>query len=143
MKVQTKLFLPAEIKRARIRAGMSQKELAYALRVNQSQLCGMENGRRGVPREGVIKRLSEAMKLDQEVMADLRWAQAHDRILTETESAGLARAVPLVSAVLRAARHLSSVETQGLLRTVEEVVESKLGLISLAARARPDTEEVP
>lgn len=144
--VQKNFLFPSELATARRRAKLSQKALALASGMEQSQLCGVEKGRRPTPKAEAVERLTAALgqSSDPSRVTDFRWAAAHDRVLQAVAAHNLDEAIPLVSAVLRASRYLAPDEAAGLLNHINRAAESRLHLGQLARDGRVEPrEEVP
>ena len=131
--IRTWKLFPSRLLAARRRAGVRQKDLALAAKLDSSALCALERGRRGVPKPEVVKALAAGLKLDTQAQEDLAWAAAHDRVMHTLVDQGLQADVGLVSAALRAARCLTRGELAGLEKRISKSIQSKDYLLDLLA----------
>ncbi|MEH0166702.1 helix-turn-helix domain-containing protein [Roseateles microcysteis] len=130
--------LPSMIRAAREAAGVSQKALAADLAVDQTQLCALEKGRRGVQDRQTLERIASALRLDQAALDELVWAMSHDRVVASVERSGLPKATALVSLALQASRALSQEEMRGLESLISDLLEGKRQLSRLALRSKEE-----
>lgn len=143
MKAQKLFLVPELIRRARLRAGLSQKVLAASVGLDQSFICAVEKGRRRVHARQPLDAISRATGMTPGEMQALLWAWRHDRVVTEAQSVGLPEtAQRLVSRGLQAAQHLEHRELVGLEHTINSALRSKLELTALAERSDSSDEEV-
>ena len=124
------------IREAREAAGASQKAIAADLAIDQSQLCAIERGRRGIQDREALVRLAAVLKLEPTALDELVWAMNHDRVIASVQKAGLAQAVALVSLALQASRALSQDETRGLEDLLSGLLKGKRQLSQLARRSK-------
>ncbi len=75
--VLTDMKSTTTLKRARLKAGLTQEELEIASGVNQATISGIENGRVLHPTFATVCRLADALHLDPR---DLRF-EARDKVL--------------------------------------------------------------
>jgi transcriptional regulator with XRE-family HTH domain len=142
MEVQNFAVLPPLLRGARLAAKLSQKAVAVQLEIDQSHWCGIEKGRRPLPREGALQRFAVLVRATASAAEEMHWAATHDRIVAQALKEKMPEpAVALLSKCLRAARVLSTTELQGLLATVDSAIASKQELQHLARRARSANEE--
>lgn len=118
---------------------MSQKALAADMAVDQTQLCALEKGRRGVQDRQTLERITSALKLDQAALDEFIWAMCHDRVIASVERSGLQKAAALVSLALQASHVMSQDETEGLERLISGLLKGKRQLSQLALRSKEET----
>lgn len=123
------------IRAARETAGASQKALAADLAVDQTQLCALEKGRRGVQDRQTLERIASALKLDQAALNELVWAMGHDRVIASVQRSGLTSATALVSLALQASHVLSDDEIRGLEKLISSLLNGKRQLSQLARQS--------
>lgn len=126
------------IRAARDAAGVSQKALAADMAVDQTQLCALEKGRRGVQDRQTLERIAGALRLDQAALDELVWAMSHDRVIASVERSGLSKAATLVSLALQASHVLSQDEIGGLENLISGLLEGKRQLSQLALRSKEE-----
>ncbi len=130
------------IRAAREAAGASQKALAADLAMDQTQLCAVEKGRRGIQDRQTLERLANALALDSSTLEALVWAMSHDRVIASVSRAGLPKAVVLVSLALEASHVLSREEVSGLETLISGLLKGKRELSQLALRSREESTMV-
>jgi transcriptional regulator with XRE-family HTH domain len=142
MRAQRISVLPQLLREARVGAHLSQKAVAAELGFDQSHWCGIEKGRRPLPREDVLERFATLVRATEEAAEEMRWACTHDRIISQVVKERMPEvAIALLSKCLHATRLLEPAELKGLLATVGSAVASKEELKGLARRARSSGEE--
>lgn len=109
------LRFPAELVKLRRSRNLSQKALALTLRMDQSQLSGLERGTRPPPSQGTLDSIGTALSLGSSEQRQLEWSARHDRcILLVADAAASTQETALVSQVLSAALLMNSRQMEGL-----------------------------
>lgn len=131
MTTPTHRRLPRALLEARKSSNLSQKDVALAVRVDQSRLCALEKGRSVLTDLALEERLLVALNCSAQTSVAIRRAASHDRAMLALESHNLhPQAMELVSASLWLASHLDVQESTGLLSLLNEISRSKASIAS-------------
>lgn len=137
MPVRSRQLLPVVLSNLRRKASLSQKQVALSAALDQSYLCALEKGRRSLPGEEIVTRLIAALGITGFDEIELRWAIAHDQILSALAEVGLTESADVLSVALQASRLLSAEERRGLCRYLEQLWKSKYALNELSTPLVP------
>jgi len=128
------LLFPAVFKQLRKSRRLLQKVVALDLGMDPSVLCGVEGGTRPPPELALLQQAALLFQLTAAESQQLLWAAHHDRLIGCLGQRGASdEEMELFSTGLSTMRHLSQIQVQGLLASLNKISKSATLLSSLSS----------
>jgi len=121
--------LPAFLRRARERHGLTQAELAQRCGVTRTYVCAVEHGRVLGPSVELLEKVLNAMALSRREGEALMRLAAQDRVLRAAAAELPARAQRLISVCLEADRLLPDADVETWISRLEKTVQDRTDFV--------------
>lgn len=129
MTSKANIRLPAFLRRARERCGITQAELAQRCGITRTYVCAIEHGRVLGPSDDLVGKLVVAMALTHRESSALARLAAQDRVLRAATADLPERAQRFVSVCLEADRLLPDTDAETWLARLEKTVQERTDFV--------------